>query len=250
MGMHKSGLFCAALFLLIFGVDARAGTIYSHGFSGTSANPLNGVVPDVDAYAGTPGAHAWTAHARFLADGSMSSANSIGSAALPFVPEAGNVYTLKMDVNFTSNTFLEFGFEGINNIDQTPSPNQAFAWFRVNGVGGPPARHTIQVFTGPSTIGEPITFGGQNHLVPAGPLQLKVVLETTGPNWRATWSANDTFLAGHTYATNPTINFIGIGNASSMSIDNFSLTSVPEPAGATLMLLGATLLGRRAGRAR
>jgi hypothetical protein len=238
--------------LLWCAIDARAATIYAHSFGGSSTSGLNGVVPNTDGYTGTAGPHAWHAHAVFHADGSINATNPGGSASLPFVPVANNVYTFKAELNATAaNAFLEFGFQAVDNIDANLAPIQAVAWVRMRGTPG--QVNGVELFTGPSTTGPALGFGLQNNNVPAGLVELSIVLDTTQPNWRATWFANGTPLANHTYAINPTINFIGVaaGNATAATLDNLSLTSaVPEPASAALAAVaGTVLLIRRRARA-
>jgi hypothetical protein len=71
-------------------------TIYADNFTGSSSDPLDGTTPGTES--GTLGGSssvAWSAKSDFNADGSIGNGyNSDGSAALPFVPQAGEIYTL------------------------------------------------------------------------------------------------------------------------------------------------------------
>ena len=88
-----AALLCGVVAAISAG-PVRAATIYFDPLTGSSANNLNGTTPPTDNYTGTAGPHTWSASTIFKADGSVTTSGSSGSAALPFTPTAGNVYTL------------------------------------------------------------------------------------------------------------------------------------------------------------
>lgn len=73
------------------------------------------------------------------------------------------------------------------------------------------------------------------------------MLDTTTPLWTATWFRDSIQIHTAAYTTNPTINYIGIykHQTASGTVDNLSLTVVPEPSAALLGGLGMLALLRR-----
>jgi hypothetical protein len=242
------GLFVAAA------GPARAGTIYADAFDRSPASGLNGAVPGTRSGAdGGSGTAVWTASdALFRADGSVvnNSNKSDGSAALPFTPQAGRVYTLGADVDTTTGiqpSWIALGFEQFSSPVSpfNSSLNVGFAWVLLRSVRG--------AGQGQSFLGSQDTLHGDvgsgTHDAGAGTQSLKVMLDTTRPAWTAQWFVNDVSVRGPTaYATNPTIGFVGFSKFfdATGTVDNFSLTSVPEPGGVGLAVAAgvAGLLGR------
>ncbi|VGO19591.1 hypothetical protein SCARR_01650 [Pontiella sulfatireligans] len=221
----------ALLIPLLIGAAAQAGSItnYYDDFEGTvnGAN-LNGrTVPE-----GTLTAN-WfskrsiqtTGSAAKIVDGSAAPSN----ASLKFTPEAGKVYTLSADLNNISTANFDtiwLGFRDTNNGKAAFSTRTATAARVFRKADG---NYTIQ------------TEGSAGIVTASGAGTMKVVLDTTKPEWTITtyWNgeiASDT----NTCTKNPTISHAGFGFSEgggageprqfNSTVDNFSLTVIPKPA--------------------
>lgn len=211
-------------------------TIYADNFTGSSSDPLDGTTPGTES--GTLGGSssvAWSAKSDFNADGSIGNGyNSDGSAALPFVPQAGEIYTLSTTLDTTAGGWLAVGFEDSDSTNQTfYSSNGGSAWM-LQGSGG------AAYFPGPGTT------GGVGVDSPAV-ATLSIVLDTTEPAWTESFFVDGTAVAGPlTPASNPTINYVALGELGPVAgtASNFSLTTaaVPEPSTWGALLSGFGLL--------
>jgi hypothetical protein len=239
--------------------SASGQVIYSDDFSGSSATDLAGTAPDV-----RPGAETWalgtgdsgTAAVRWKADGSVLGSTTGGgnaTAILPFTPVAGNIYELSVELNPTttdgSGDWLGFGF--VTSAAGSVSGN-GMPWAVKRGTAsifGTTAFDTFS-FLGPSV------FGTAQHGVPSGPqpsaTDFKIVLNTTTPLWSVEWFIDGASVRTASYVSNPPITRVGIQRFESTngSVDNFSLTVVPEPGGVLLLGLIALHAMRRGRRAR
>jgi len=213
--------------------------IYMERFGGSGANNLSGKAPDV-----RPGQETWVAGSAIKQDGSKSTGGT-NSAWLPFVPQAGTVYSLSLDVNPDISTSSDWFAVGFSQGNATGSfhdgGNNAAAWI-LNRMDDASAS-AFQTFMGP------VTASGASHNPDpdkVGWINLEVLLDTRAANWTVTWLADGDVLRGPVaYGTNPTINYVGFagyGNTTGM-FDNFVLQTVPEPMTLTLLTLTGAALG-------
>ncbi len=207
---------------------ASAAVIYTDDFSGSSPTLLNGTAPDV-----RPGGQTWTARtdaSLWYADGSKTT-NGSSHAWLPFVPYAGNRYTLSLDVNpnyvVNNSDWFALGFSASNVVNNAfhDGANQAVAW--ILNRSDDLSSSAFQTFLGPSTTIPGVSHDPSPDLV--GWLNMKIILDTQGANWTAQWYANNVPLRATpaTFTSTPTINYVGFGsyNNTQGMVDNFSLTS-------------------------
>lgn len=220
--------------------------IYSDDFSGSSGTNLNGQAPDT-----RPGTETWTASttaAQWRANGSIAAGSGqIRSAFLPFMPTVGKVYTLSLTINSTNNNtdWLGMGFtQGANTTaDFFGTTNNAGPWLFDVGNSG-----NTTTLLGAGTTGS--TPGLDGSLAVTGTNiqhSYSIVLDTNPTLWTATWFRDDVEIRTAAYTTNPTINHIGITRFSTGAgtVDNLSLTVVPEPSSVLLGGLGLLALLRR-----
>jgi hypothetical protein len=196
--------------------------IYSDTLGG-AAGVLNGRVPD------TTGAGPWLAGTNWITDGSEASANGSGNALLPFVPQAGRVYTLTADIeNFdlgVNQNWPALGFANGTSVNtQWHVANNPVGWFLARGDG---TGQFNQAFMGPSTS-NPINFSYS----PTTLTHYQIILDTTPAspgNWTVTMLANGTIYVPATAfgGSGPTISKVGIGdnsNGSTSHVQNFVLS--------------------------
>ncbi len=245
--MKTKQILAAAYFAVVsFVCHANADTIYRHDFSGDSATNLNGLAPDVNNYTGT-GADTWLADTNALrdwrADGSIDNggetADYNGFAFLPFKAEAGKVYTLSIDMNVTGAAWFALGFMSDNITTgggfYDRSTGDGAPWMLLKGDGA-----AGKSFAGPSLEGEGVFASRDGNTA-------SITLDTTGDDWVATF-VNGSVTNTHTYTgvnISDDINYVGFGRHTEAlgSVDNFSLTVIPEPS--TIgMLLGVAAMGR------
>jgi len=230
-------------------------TIYSDDFSGSGAVLLNGTAPDV-----RPGSETWSAaistaandDRRWYANGSKPASTTStsgsaglgnGNAFLPFVPETGKIYTLSilLDPQTVAGTrtddWFAFGFMPSTATTTAVWPTAAtnpWVFLRVDNTHA-----SALAFGGgsPSSVGS----------APAGPLNLEIVLNTQSAQWTVDYFVGGavTPASSLTYGTNPTITQVGFGafRQAIGTVDNFSLTVVPEPTSIFLVFCSAMALG-------
>jgi MYXO-CTERM domain-containing protein len=281
-GKNLNGL-ARAMCLLVAGgivcVRAYGTLIYQDSFTGSAGTTVGGKALDVAAGAdgGTAGA-TWTAditaatpitttsadaiwqldgsgHATIrnaaVADGA--DANLIANAWLPFVPQAGFVYDLHIELNPTatgaSGNWLGVAYTDATMNNHSPSGSASalsndnpFGLSILKGSG------TLQKFAGLGTAnGNPpditgLTVGSQFH-------SLDLLLDTSAAQWKMSWQLDGAAIGTtFTYASNPSIGRVVFGtNKLNGAVQNFSLssTAVPEP-----MSLGALALAGLAVRRR
>ncbi len=240
----------AALALAGLASTASASIIYQDSFDRTGALNASTSAP-TDTNNAT-----WTA-ASLISTSTTSGgyanlpSNTWGTAYLPFTPVNGNIYTLIASLNpitGTTTNWLAFGFLTAGNVN-TSTPNMG-AWIGLlerdnrgsqvfNGDGGSA--------NGPTSPNNP------------GYTTWSITLNTTQPDWTASFSevgvSGESNFQTFTYtgatggAPNPAITAIGFGNDDlSGMVQNFMLSSVPEPATLGLVAvggLGLMLLKRR-----
>lgn len=206
--------------------------LYQDDYSGSSSNPLNATTPDM-----TIGANTWNA-TTFRADGSVA---GYGYGVLPFVPVSGKIYTLSATLNNNSSVnWMTIGF-----VTTLTDTNVLFQSEALVG---------ISTDTDPVIIRHDGTFSMYTPAGYSSGQTAAIVLDTQLSSWKADYYYGGTLIQSSSWPGAPSdIVGVGIGsNFSSGSIDNFSLSSVPEPS--TLVsvgLLGSMLaIGSRGRRSR
>jgi MprA protease rhombosortase-interaction domain-containing protein len=236
----KSLTLLASTFLFLT-VKVSFGTtvIYSDDFSGLAADNLRGTAPDV-------GGGAWLGTNNFKANGGVTA--GAGSVTLPFSPVAGNIYELSADLTFTTN---DASWIGVGFADASAT------WTGLPAVGNG-NRFTGSVITGYSWMITAPTAGqsgfrgngGTNAAVEnpgvevlSSTVLLTITLDTTGANWQTSYFVNSALLGTTTAVGTQPIDAVGFSvfNGALGSVDNFLLTSIPEPSAALLSAAG--LLG-------
>jgi hypothetical protein len=252
-----------------------ADVIYQDSFSGPANSPMNGRVPDTASngiFGGTAGA-TWTATAAPVAGGNpdaiwlISGSNSAGVVGpagagadanmiennlLPFTPQAGIIYDLHLMMNpsgvgasgnWLGLTFAQGAFNG-----HTPGgPSSALSNDNPYGLIILKGTGQVQSFAGLGTANGVIN--SATGFIPTDQYtSVDVILDTTPANWTIKWLINGTQQGStFTYTTNPNIGVVAFGtNKLSGSVQDFSLTTIPEPASiAAVGLAGLALLRRR-----
>jgi hypothetical protein len=251
--------------------SARAAvTIISDPLTGSGA--LNGSAPLVDTYNPTDTWNAYNGSAtsyftRGATNTTMTATNvqflngtanpaAPATADLMFSPTAGNLYTLTATFTLgtgTNGEWLPFGFTGVDSNTLTYSAASNGPWMLIRTTAtnsGSQNAGDLQLFPTGTSSSQAVT--GVNSGVTGSTETLSIVLDTTQPQWAASWYENGSQL-GTTYTypagSNPTsISAVEFGEywQASGSVANFSLTTVPEPASLSVMAIGAIgLLTRR-----
>jgi hypothetical protein len=217
---------------------ASAAIIYQDNFDRIGI--LNGSEPTITTEGNQWRSFDWTT------DGSAATVSTGGwMAILPFTPATGNVYTLSASMNPTSPagspSWFALGFTGRNATDNWFAGDQSSAsiFARVSNNAYPDF-----YAQGPGTGG----IGNLGSYTDGVAHLYSITLDTTAINsadWTASYSVNgNQVIAPTRLGYNPTINYVGFGaDATGGTIDNFSLTVVPEPSTYALVVGGiATLL--------
>ncbi|HWY31446.1 MAG TPA: immunoglobulin domain-containing protein, partial [Candidatus Acidoferrum sp.] len=222
-------------------------TIYHDTFSHVT-NDLNGSLPD------TAGQSTWIANSTWSSDGTEAVANSSASANayLPFVPQAGNVYTLSANIDCTGGNWIALGFADADNtgFDWQSSPNNPVGWCLAR-----PDSFLLdnQVFVGPGTAG-----GTDTGFAPTGGTHNYAVILDTRPAspsaWTFTFQMDSNTLVGPKAfgGSGPSISDVGLGSYSISQgiVNNFILTeasvSPTAPVVLTQPIGGTFLIGSQA----
>jgi len=245
--MKKLSCIVIALMALML-AQTQASIIYSNSFSGTSAT-LNGAAPDI-----RPGTETWTSSTTarpagatvypsgpcFTADGTfwgVGTGSLPQSAYLPVTLEAGKIYTLGMDLNLDYfNATAWFGM-GI----QTGTG--------VTGFATPVSRLLMRANGGAQAL----TAGGSNIDVDAGTYgtsgvmlhNIQIVLNTKNPTWTAEYKVDGSTIGTvQNLSSTPTTAYIALAlshNSVHGTMDNLSMTVIPEPATIGMLGLGALI---------
>jgi hypothetical protein len=244
----------AATALFALAGTAQAAVIFSHSFSGTSAN-LHGTAPDV-----RPGTQTWVAHSSFKANGSITADHA--SATLAWTPASGTVYYL--DARFANMTTASSNWIGAgfatgsstgnatgNRFTEGSAPvGKAWAYIRSNSTS------VNDAILGSDSNGISSSVNFTSYATSITTLDLRIVLDTTagdGP-WTATWLAklpsesDYTVVRATTNLVSKNITTVGLTKNNGLTgnvIQSFSLTQIPEPTTALFGSLGMLFLLRR-----
>lgn len=254
---HRRALSATFGFLLagamLYTANASAAVIYADDFSGTAGTALNGLAPDVRSGANGGSASAvWSADAQFTLNGSgfvtvpdNGGNPSLLEAVLPFTPDVGNIYTLKVDINPTNamsgSNYLGFGFT--SSLATSRSDTSTFGpWVRYqpNGAGTAYGSHVLNPF-------DPFGTAGST----SDPMRFTLTLNTTATFWTVTLDALNLTTSvvtsgSYTYTTNPTISGVFLEKVIyGGTFANFELATVPEPSIIALGALGLLVVGWR-----
>ena len=171
------------------------------------------------------GSGQWIARSGLVVSGGTAlpgATNEGKHALLPFSPQPGMVYTLSADIGVAGGSnFTALGFCADAN---TPDGSQLFLqyvdspapWAYVKADG------SFATMTGPKGEG----FKGFHGAGTSG--TVKIVLDTSGPDWDATWFFKGKVLRTNKFLGSLDINYVGFGAAAmDATVDNFMLEAAP-----------------------
>ena len=213
---------------------------YIESFAGTGA--LNGNTTET-------GTGTWGSSTGWVRNNGVATKSAAGDAhaLLPFVPQAGNIYTLSLEVDPTNSPgsadWFALGFT--NQLATTtslytqaflfPSIGQPWMLLRANGSDG----GTLSAFS--SALANGIAASPAVSAVGIYDT-IAVVLDTRNPNWVSTCYFNGAPMGTHTHSGSLTIQSAGIssyGNAVG-NVRNFRLTSTGSGTSGSLFSLKST----------
>jgi hypothetical protein len=211
---YRLGFFCifTALAVGVWGFAQRAtaiGVIYDEDFTlPTHANStliLNGTAPDVDANGGT---NKWLAYSGYKENGTLATANVSQGAWLPFVPQAGNTYTLSASLtnvgpDGSSVAWYALGFakalptaanaelgSAQNRFVEGVTAGRAWMLFRPNNPTSPDNPNVSHI--GSLNSGTAVNVNWTDPTLEraeGGDIDMKIVLDTTQATWTADFFA-------------------------------------------------------------
>jgi hypothetical protein len=235
LDLSAGGTNSAAASLLV--VTPVVTTIYQDYFTNDSSGFLNGNPPD------NVGTNTWVAAPAWGSDGTEAVVGTEGygsvsaNAFLPFVPQAGHVYTLSANIDNTGgDEWIALGFangDATNIIWQGANNPVGWALERTDGSG-----QDNQAFVGPGTAG-----GTDTGFAPTGGLvNYAVILDTRPTNasaWTFTFQSNSNTLVGPTTfgGSGPTITTVGLGAYELVAgvVQDFTLTMATAPSQAPIL---------------
>lgn len=223
-------------------------TILADDFSGSGA-ALNGAAADVGGN--------WIASAGWRDDGVVG-ATQDSAALLAFEAQVNSQYMMSVDISNMTSQWVALGFARdtleapggeVQFNDRFSNELEGISWMLYRNSTG----NDVEVFGGMRTAGN--LYGGD----PAGidfstPTTLSIMIDTTGDgsSFTAQFYVDGVALLGSAATIGiavDDINFAGLsfdyGSGGDVSIDNFSLTQVPAPAGAAVLGLAGLVSTRR-----
>lgn len=266
-----TALFCSSILPL------GATVIIADNFSGSSATPLNGTTASTfDSAITTAGGNGiWDAHSLYNANGTLTSSSGVSPQNIQSTSAILGLGTYIWDTRGTENglftltaTFSAIGggssslasrWVSLGFFSSEPSQTQAF--YSVGGVAT--AVHRQNDASSNNYFAGPLTSGESNPGVISGTATLTIVIDLRswdGPNGNyGTVTFSNSVTSGSTTAALPSngglnpfqyLGFSGNTNSSSdigpsVTMTNFSLTQIPEPATALLAPIGLAALLRR-----
>jgi hypothetical protein len=194
--------------------------IYQDTFARKGA--LNGSTPAPSDATGAT----WYGWPQLATDGSELAVNTadpgqppFNNAFLPFTPEAGHIYTLSASIlgKTGDQNWLAFGYASSESTNVYYLDVGA-AWMlqRCNDTNA-------QFFNGSSALAYSPDFPSSGLFN-----TWSIILNTTNTQWTVTFLMNGNYMTNFTYASNPTIQYVGIGaNSGTGDFRNFSLVDQP-----------------------
>jgi hypothetical protein len=240
----KMKLTFAVLALALVSAQVSAGVIYTETFDGDGAGSINGKVT-------ATGGGIWVANPIVTDDGVNDDINQ-GSAVLSFTPELNKVYTLSMDIYQTGIANIGLGFTtGAPANAGNPDGLDRFVGSFATGVAwgqfnGPAFRawEGLKAVNRLANITYDVDYFNLSHTI-------TVVIDTTGNGSSFTAEFFVDGVSQNESGGPDIIDAVGVADISHVgfsridgdpvTVDNFSLSVVPEPC--TLALLAAGMVG-------
>jgi hypothetical protein len=255
--MRNTTSLIVALLLGALAVAGRAETILYQDTFDSGSTTLNGTALDVTSglYGATSGA-TWSASSSWKVNTTtgvayINSTSSVDADAwLRLTPQANLVYTLTGTLygEYLGSTgrYLSLGFAyGSSGLPSTSTVFRSAgkAWMTETSDGSKYKVGTA-IATASSWTSGNITYY-TTTLNDYTVNTFKIVLDTTGESWQASFYVNDSLYGTSTYASQPNITAVGFGYSGSgyCQVKDFTLTAseIPEPG--TFVLLAAGMIG-------
>jgi hypothetical protein len=230
---------------------AQTQTIYHQDFTTGGSGGMGGTAPTLSfSVAGGSSSATWnvvsnSATAFMHTDGTVGANQN--SVLLPFTPQSGYQYTLSATISFTgaAGNWVSLGFSQFNPVNSaTPrfadSAVTGYDWMIANDATG----NNEQFFAGPKGTPGAGIGGSAGLLSGAGTFTLTLNLDTTGSQWGISSFIDGVQLGTNfTYAANPTIAAVGLGQNTlttpgNLQWDSFDLTATPAPEPSVFALAG------------
>jgi hypothetical protein len=204
---------------------AQPVVIYADNFARTGS--LNGSSPE-------EGGGAWIAGPAWQLQGGQATISPllVDHAFLPFRPEVGYQYVLRLSLNpEDSSSFAWVGVGFTTNTNRVDGVVSFIDNFHENNRGTSPwllKRHNGEVYSlmGPHAAGA-VAHGSQPRGVPT---QVEIFLNTASAGWQVDWCVEGQHTRAATFGANPNINYIGIGvefTHSNIAVESLSLVRNP-----------------------
>lgn len=212
---------------LLASVPLRAAVIYSDNFDGDGSTSLIGQAPDI-----APGSETWlglSLGTQWMSDGTITVANNQKrNVFLPFTPETGKKYTVKIDVvRIGSTDSFSFGFTETDAANEgfplSGSSLNASPWMSSSGANG-----NVSTYLGPANGGS----GSQVAVEDPDVFNtLEMMLDTREAAWTVEYRLNGNVIRSETFSSNPNINYVGFGryNTGTFAVSDFELSEKVDP---------------------